>query len=60
MDFTLTLESEAICKQEIELQEIEIDPLEEIESDVNQIASEELQDASKSNGKRIECRGRTG
>ncbi|TWU24700.1 VWA domain-containing protein [Bythopirellula polymerisocia] len=46
VDFTLTLESDATIENEIELQDIEIDPMEEIESDVNQLASE-IQEASR-------------
>ncbi|QEG33019.1 hypothetical protein Pr1d_02800 [Bythopirellula goksoeyrii] len=46
VDFTLSLESEAFVEEDVELQEIEFDPLEEIESDVNQLASE-IQEASQ-------------
>ncbi len=46
IDFTLSLESEAFAEDEIEFQEIVIDPLEEIELDENRIASE-IQEASQ-------------
>lgn len=46
VDLTLSLESEVFAEDEIALKEIVIDPLEELDSDVNQLASE-IQEASQ-------------